>query len=405
MALDSSEKIWQKIQQGTFIIAEIGKNFIQSEEDQPVEVYLENAKKLVLAAKEAGADAVKFQTHNVEDEQMEIEKKIIDQGPGGEISFTTRRVDAPHFKGQDRFEWVYRNTTRTPVDKFWKPLKVYCTELGIIFFSTPMSRGAAEKLAQVGVDLWKVGSGDILDFAMLDFIRGHGAPIILSSGMSTLDEVDAAINFVRARTPHQTLRDGTGRALNIALLHCVSEYPCPPEKLHLRTIEFFHSRYNIPVGFSDHSLGYESAVAAVALGAKIIEKHFTFDRNFYGPDHKVGMLPQEFAEMTRAIRNVEVSRAAADNILNSATVKNALGAPVKIIQDMEEKFRPLFRKALVVAGDLPAGTVIRSEHLYAMRPQAYIKGLPSEKYEEVVGKKLTKDLKKYEPITRKALKQ
>lgn len=361
------EKIWQKIQNGTFIIAEIGKNFIQTEKDEPISEYLEKARKLVLAAKEAGADAVKFQTHNIEDEVLDLD-------------FTS-----PHFNSKDRYSWVTRNTRVTPLE-FWQELKRFCDEVGIIFFSTPMSRGAAEKLARVGVDLWKVGSGDILDFPMLDFIRKHGAPVILSSGMSTLEEVDTAVNFVRAL--------GT----NIALLHCVSEYPCPSEKLHLRTIEFFRLRYNIPIGFSDHSLGYESAVAAVALGAQIVEKHFTFDRNFYGPDHKVGMLPHELKDMVRAIRNVESSRAAADNALDSPAIKQALGAPVKVLQEAEEKFRPLFRKALVAGTDLPVGTVIRSEHLYAMRPQAYIKGLPSEKYEEVVGKTLKRAVKKYEGI-------
>ena len=148
-----SNRIWEKIQKGVFVIAEIGKGFIQTEEDQPVEVYLKNAKELVRLAKEAGADAVKFQTHNVEDEQQ------------GNI-----KVIAPHFSG-DRYSWVKRNTDATPLNGFWKPLKKFCEEQDIVFFSTPMSRGAAMTLNEAGVELWKIASCDVLDFVMLDYVR------------------------------------------------------------------------------------------------------------------------------------------------------------------------------------------------------------------------------------------
>ncbi|GAF77642.1 unnamed protein product, partial [marine sediment metagenome] len=176
-----------------FVIAELGKNFIQTKEERPVEEYLENAKELVQLAKQAGADAVKFQAHNIEDEQLDI------------------KITAPHFSGSDRYNWVKRNTLATPPD-FWKALKKYCDKLGIIFFSTPMSRGAAQMLEQrLDVPLWKVGSADILDFVMLDFIAKTNKPIILSTGMSTLAEVDKAVAFLQKRT-----RD-------IVLMHCVSE--------------------------------------------------------------------------------------------------------------------------------------------------------------------------------------
>src|SRR3989344_4680898 len=147
----NGKQIWERINgKGVFTIAEIGKNFIQTQEERPVKEYLENAKKLVKAAKDAGADAVKFQTHNVEDEQLNI------------------NVVSPHFVGSDRYSWVSRNDKATPLDKFWKPLKSYCDAIGIIFHSTPMSRGAAYKLNELGVEMWKVGSGDILDFVTLD---------------------------------------------------------------------------------------------------------------------------------------------------------------------------------------------------------------------------------------------
>ena len=235
------------------------------------------------------------------------------------------------------------------------------------------------KLEKVGVPLWKVGSGDVLDFVTLDFMAGTGKPIILSSGMSTLEEIDLVVDFLKRR---QT---------NFALLHCVSRYPCPPEDLNLKTIEFFKKRYNIPVGFSDHSIDFDSAVAATHLGATIIEKHFSLNRELWGADHKVSMTPAEFKKMAQAIRQKEIVQLA------------DYGQEAKILQDDEAVFRPLFRKSLMAGQDIPAGTVIAKEMIYAMRPQAYAGGLPSEKYEEVLGKKTIKDLKRFDPITWDAL--
>ncbi len=364
---NASDTIWQKIENGILIIAEAGKNFIQTEGDRPVREYLENAKKFVLAAKEAGADAVKFQTHNVDDEIFKLD-------------FTS-----PHFS-KDRLSWVTRNTQATPLE-FWQELKSYCESLDIVFFSTPMSRGAAEKLARVGVNLWKIGSGDILDFVMLDYLRNSGKPIILSSGMSTLEELENAVRFLKEKNNR------------VALLHCVSKYPCPVKDLHLGTIQFLKNKYNIPVGFSDHSLSLDSAALAVALGATIIEKHFSFGRELYGADHKVSLLPHEFAKMVNGIRLIEDSEEKKQEVLARYNVDQFLGNEHKVLQDGEAVFRPIFRKSLVVSQNVAAGTVLRPEHLYAMRPQSLIGGLPSEKYEEVVGKTLKKSLKKYEGIT------
>jgi len=356
--LKKQEKIWANIRDNdnVFIIAEIGKNFIQSEEEKSIEEYLVNAKELIRLAKEAGADAVKFQTHNVEDEQLNID------------------VTSPHFRGNDRYNWVKRNDESTPLE-FWQELKKYADDLGIIFFSTPMSRGAARKLNQVGVDLWKVGSGDILDFVTLDYMAETGKPIIISSGMSTLEEVDKAINFLKKRKAC------------VALLHCVSKYPCPSEDLNLKTIDFFNKRYDLPIGFSDHSTGDESAVAATQMGAKIIEKHFSLNRDLWGADHKVSMTPDEFKNMV-------------DNIRNKKQVDlGGYGSEEKILHDGEAVFRPLFRKSLMAGCNIKAGEVIAKDMLYAMRPQVYAKGLPSEEYENIVGTRVVNDIKKYEPIT------
>lgn len=350
-----NNQIWQKIQKGIFIIADIGKNFIQTKEEKSIEEYLENAKKLLREAKAAGANAVKFQTHNFEDEQINL------------------KIVSPHFNGSDRYNWVKRITKATPLE-FWQEIKKFSDKLGIIFFSTPMSRGAAMKLEKVGMPLWKIGSADILDFVLLDFVAKTGQPIIISSGMSTLEEIDKSINFLKKRTN------------KIALLHCVSRYPCPPESLNLGTIKFFKKRYDLPIGFSDHSLGYQSALASISMGATIIEKHFSLSRNFWGPDHKVSMIPAEFKEMVNGIKTKKRV-----NLIN-------YGKEAKILQDEEAVLRPIFRKSLVAARNLDAGTRLTPEMIYAMRPQIYLKGLPSEKYETVLGRRIKRDLKKYEPI-------
>ncbi len=352
--------VWSKLTgSDVFIVAEIGKNFIQSPDDRPQAEYLENARELIFAAAEAGADAVKFQTHHFEDEQYNMP------------------VTSPHFTGAERYQWVKRNSEATP-RQFWQQLKRFCDEVGIIFFSTPMSRGAAQLLATIGVPLWKVGSGDTLDFVMLDYLRRTKLPIIISSGMSSLAELDQSIAFIQAYNQR------------VALMHCVSQYPCAPEDLHLHTITFFQQRYSIPIGFSDHSLGIDASLCAVKLGARIIEKHFSLSRELWGSDHKVSLTPPEFKTMVTRIRQRR---------LDIAEPERYLGKPVTTqLPDNESRFRPLFRKTLVAATKIPAGTTLTAPLLYAMRPQGSLPGLPSEAYETVLGKKVTVDLQPLELI-------
>ncbi|HEY4524462.1 MAG TPA: N-acetylneuraminate synthase family protein [Candidatus Paceibacterota bacterium] len=369
MTQNTPEAIWDKLKNGVFIIAEAGKNFIQTEEEKSVAEYLRNAKQLVAEAAKAGADAIKFQTHNVEDEQLNI------------------NIVSPHFRGSDRYRWVTRNNRATPLNEFWKPLKQYCAERGIIFFSTAMSRGAAKILTEVGVNFWKIGSGDILDFVMLDYLRHNNRPIILSSGMSTLEEVENAVRFLKEKNNC------------VALLHCVSKYPCPPEELRLKTIEFYKERFALPIGFSDHSIGLDSALAAVALGATILEKHFSLSRTLWGADHQVSLTPQEFTDLVTAVREVQKKPAKQKEVLGSEFVQKGMGSKAKILQASEAVFRPLFRKSLMAAREISAGTILIPEMVYAMRPQQYAGGLPSEQYEQVIGKKIKQTLKKYDPIT------
>lgn len=367
--INTPEAIWDKINSGIFVIAEAGKNFMHTEEDRPVAEYLENAKELVDEAVAGGADAIKFQTHQVEDEQLNLD------------------VTSPHFKGSDRYSWVTRNTLATPLNEFWKPLKAYCDEKGIIFMSTPMSRDAAKLLDEVGVNVWKIGSGDILDFVALDYIRNTGKPIIFSTGMSTLEEADQALAFIKEKNDQ------------VCILHCVSKYPCPPEELRLGTIATYKEHFNQPIGFSDHSIGLEPAQVAVAAGATVIEKHFSMSRDLWGADHKVSMTPQELKDLVVAIDEVRASEEKRAEILATDYAKAALSQSEKTLQEGEAVFRPLFRKALMAGQDIPAGSTITAEMLYAMRPQGFAGGLPSEEYENVIGKILTEDLKRFDPVT------
>ena len=348
-----------------FFIAEIGKNFIQTEDERDVSEYLENAKALVDAAKSAGADAVKFQTHEVEDEQLNI------------------KVVSPHFKGADRYSWITRNMQATPIDTFWKPLKKYCDEQGILFFSTPMSRKAAYKLHDVGVPFWKVGSGDVQDYVTLDFMIETGKPIIISSGMVGLDELDEVIRHI------------TERGAELVVLYCISQYPAPAEYFNLGTLEHLQEKYpDVVIGFSDHSLGYDVALAAAKLGAKVIEKHFSFSRDLWGADHKVSMTPEEFAEMVRLVREGEHEK---------ADHAPYYGIKEKELEGANNKFRPYFNKALMAGIDIPEGATLTKDMVFAMRPVMYAGGLPANRFYDVLGKKAVQALKKYDPITEKIL--
>ncbi len=359
----------ERIRQSVLIVAEVGKNFIQTEEDRPVSEYLENANALARLSKEVGADAVKFQTHNAEDEVLNID------------------FDSPHFKGKSRYQWVSRNERATPLNKFWHPLKAYCDEIGIIFFSTPMSRGAAMKLEKVGVPWWKVASSDILDFPMLEFMANSGKEIMIPGGMSTLEELDQCIDFLRRKDA------------GFILMHAISRYPYPAEDSNLLTIKFFQKRYpGISIGFSQNSPWVEPAVAAVALGARVVEQHFTTDRALWGPDHKVSMTPEEFRKMVAGIREMENSHLKRSSVLGDQKMQKYMGREDKFLQEGEIPFRGLFRKSLVASRDLSAGTVLAAGDIYAMRPQQLISGLPSEKYESVIGRRTTRYLKKYDPI-------
>jgi sialic acid synthase SpsE len=237
-----------------------------------------------------------------------------------------------------------------------------------------------------------VGSGDILDFAMLDYLRSSGKPIIMSSGMSTFEEVEKGLNFLKKKNER------------VALVHSLTKYPGTPEEANLSVIELYREKFpGTPIGFSENSLGIEPSCLAVALGATVVEKHLTLDRSLWGPDHKVSSTPEEFKVMVDYIRAMEISEDERKKWLSHVNLEAILGPKEKKLKPDEEPLRPIWRKALVAGEDIPVGTVVTAQALYAIRPFAHAKGLPSEQYEEVLGRKIKKDLKKFDPITEDVL--
>ena len=214
----------------------------------------------------------------------------------------------------------------------------------------------------------------------------------MSSGMSMLEEVEKGMNFLLAKTN------------KVALMHCLSKYPGLPEEANLATLELFRERFpGVPVGFSENSIGIEPSLFAVALGAAIIEKHFTLSRDLWGADHRVSSTPEEFKKMADGIRTIEVNSKERERWLNHPKLEKVKGEKDKILREDEAVFRPYFRKSLMAGQDITAGTIITAEMLYAMRPQMYAGGLPSEEYEFVLGKTVKRNLKKYDPITKEVI--
>ena len=334
------------------VIAEIGKNFITTEQVQPESELLSNARQLINLAADAGCQTAKFQVHA--DDEIHPEFHGV----------------AAHFN-QDRKSWVKRCTFSS---EFWGQIKDSCVEAGVDFLATPMSRGAAEVLDEVGVERWKIGSADVTDFVLLDYIRDSNKPVILSSGMSTLQELERAYLYLKEK------------AEDITILHCVSEYPCPLENLNLSTISFLRQHFpGVNVGFSDHSVGIEGSLMAASLGVEIIEKHFTKSRAAWGPDHQVSLEPHGLSELMRRLRDKDFP----------AFQSEVLGVHTKFVSEGEMKFRKVFRKKLFAARDVKAGEIWESSMFCALR---HTEGESTSRYQELLGIFATKDYGQYEAI-------
>lgn len=325
-----------------FVIAEAGVNHNGS---------LETALELAAAAAEAGADAVKFQTFTagkvVSRFAPKAEYQKVATGDGETQYEMLRKLELSH---ENHLALIRR-----------------CRELGIHFLSTAFDPDGVRFLDGLGLPLMKVPSGEITDLPYLRAVNACRRPVLLSTGMSTCDEVAAAL-------------DALGDC-PVTLLHCTTEYPCPPDSVNLRAMLTMKERFGLPVGYSDHTSGIEIPVAAVALGATVIEKHFTIDRTMPGPDHKASLEPTELKAMVSAIRKVE----------------QAMGDGVKAPAPAERKNISIARKSIVAARAICRGEMFTDENLAAKRPGT---GISPMRWDEIVGTAATRDYMEDEPIWR-----
>lgn len=320
----------------TLIIAEAGVNHNGK---------LDLALKLCDAAKEAGADVVKFQTWKTE--------KIITRTVA-QADYQTENTG----KTESQFDMLKR--LELSYDDFRK-IKAHCDKIGIQFASTADEEESLDFLISLGIPFIKIGSGEITNIPYLRIMGSKKLPIIISSGMSTLAEVDVALAELR-----------NAGATDIILLHCTTNYPCPMQDVNLKAMLTLKEAFKIPVGYSDHTEGIEVPVAAVAMGAKVIEKHFTLDRNMEGPDHLASTEPVEFKKMVDSIRNIE----------------KALGTGEKLPTKSEIDISKVVLKRCVASKKIKAGEIFNENNLTVKRND---KGLPSKYWDLLIGKKATKD--------------
>ena len=324
----------------TLIIAEAGVNHNGD---------LARAKQLIDAAAAAGADWVKFQTFCAE--------RLVTLG-AKKADYQAENTAAE----ESQFTMLHRlELTRVMHEE----LIAHCQLRGIQFFSTAFDTQSVDLLVDLGLEAFKIPSGEITNLPYLRHIGRYGKPVILSTGMSTLGDIEAALDALE--------HAGTPRS-GITVLHCNTEYPTPMADVNLRAMRAIHDAFGVAVGYSDHTLGIEVPIAAVALGATVVEKHFTMDRRLPGPDHKASLEPDELKAMVRAIRNVEI----------------AMGDGIKRPSPSELKNRPIGRKSIVAARPIASGEAFSAENLTTKRPGT---GISPMRWDELLGKKA---LRRYE---------
>lgn len=325
-----------------YIIAEAGVNHNGS---------FELAKKLVDAAKEAGVDCIKFQTFKAKNlvspraQKAEYQKKTT--GEDSQLSML------------EKLELSY--------DEFIQ-LKEYCDQVGICFLSTPFDFDSIDFLASIDMPFWKIPSGEVTNYPYLVALAKTGKPVVMSTGMCEIEEIRDAVKVLR--------ENGTSE---ISLLHCNTEYPTPFKDVNLNAIATLKKEFGLPVGYSDHTKGIEVPIAAVALGATIIEKHFTLDRNMEGPDHKASLEPSELKALVQSVRNIE----------------QALGSGDKKPSESERKNIPIARKSIVAKCAIRKGEVLSENNLTVKRPG---NGLSPMKWLSVIGTKAVRDYEEDDPI-------
>ncbi|GGG99546.1 hypothetical protein GCM10011416_17360 [Polaribacter pacificus] len=307
------------------------------------------------AVAKTGCDAIKFQTHIAVAESSIYEPF--------RVQFS--KQDATRIDYWKRMEFTLEQ---------WIEIKHHCDEVGIEFMSSPFSNAAVDLLEAVGVKRYKIGSGEVNNFVLLEKIAQTGKPVIISSGMSSFEELDKTVTFLK------------NRDVSYAILQCTTAYPTKPKEFGLNVIQELKNRYHVSIGFSDHSSTLEACIAATALGAEILEFHVVFDKEMFGPDAKSSLTIKETTALVKAVKNIET----------------ALQHPID--KNDNSKFtdlKQIFEKSLAINKDLKKGDIITFSDLETKKPKGY--GILASEYEKILGKKLNKDLTQWSFLNDKDL--
>lgn len=294
-----------------------------------------------------GVDAVKFQMHIAEAESSEEEPFRI------------------KFSLEDKTRFDYWKRMSFSLEQ-WKEIKQHCDSLGISFICSPFSNLAVDWLEEIGIEQYKIGSGEVNNFLILEKIAKTGKPVILSSGMSSYEELDRTVAFLKERN------------VSFSILQCTTAYPTQPEQYGLNVIEELKNRYNVPIGFSDHSAKIETCIAATVLGASILEFHVVFDRQIFGPDSKSSLTISETKDLVIAVRNIATA------LSNPIDKNNA--------EDFSS-LKQIFEKSLAVNKNLSKNHILTFDDLEAKKPKGF--GIEASRSQEIIGKTLNKDLKQW----------
>ncbi|HEU4790438.1 MAG TPA: N-acetylneuraminate synthase family protein [Flavobacterium sp.] len=322
-----------------YIIAEIG---------QAHEGSLGILHSYIDAVAQTGIDAVKFQMHIAEAESSEQEPFRV------------------KFSLEDKTRFDYWKRMGFSLEQ-WKGIKQHCDEVGLDFICSPFSNLAVDWLEELEVEQYKIGSGEVNNFLILEKIAKTGKPIILSSGMSSYEELDKTVAFLKERN------------VEFSILQCTTAYPTQPEQYGLNVIQELKKRYNVPIGFSDHSAKIETCIAATALGASILEFHVVFDRQLFGPDSKSSLTISETMDLVIGVRNIATA-------LFNPIDKNNTEAFFSLKQ--------IFEKSLAVNKDLPKKHILTFDDLESKKPKGF--GIEAYRFQEIIGKTLNKDLKQWD---------
>lgn len=331
-----------RLEKGTYIVAEMSANHAGS---------LQRAKEIIYAAKQAGADCIKIQTYTPDTMTVNCDNEYFHINNG---TWAGENLYQLYQKAYTPWEWQAE-------------LKAEAEKMGIDFLSTPFDKSAVDFLEDIGVDFYKIASFELVDIPLIEYVASKGKPIIMSTGMATLGEIDDAVRAIRSKSNAQ-----------LVLLRCASAYPAITDEMNLQTMVNMRETFQVPVGLSDHSMGSIGAVTAVALGASVIEKHFCLGREIENPDSTFSMNPDEFKQMVTDIRQAE----------------KAIGK-VQYGPTKQEKDNVEFRRSIFCVKDIKKGEHITEENIRVIRPGH---GLAPKFYPEVIGQTALQDIKRGMPL-------